>query len=513
LRSTYAHIKSIEDELDYDNPVYPYKRYSEDKWASLNSTVHFGKSGGEPRDDKQFVCSYKAANHELIKDPVLTSDYRSRWINEPEPVLREQRFTSAMVAGLAGTVPGKFAPSVQRFLVGVPKAVEILRDRAVEALGTDGVLRLHVLLPPRWKRSASSMVNPLQISLKDVCGIKINIDQANELYKYLDPLQTNEAHRSDLITALLSRPLDGMRQQAVHNAWGVLLELGRGTVSIGTVRKCFDPLAHVDIRKNPPFIKDVLGYPDPALASNVFIEGLRIICAQRRRGQDFEQPGVQNAKCNTPEEIHTMKEIVKSCIHSAADGLVDDSTVINFHDFEDFCTFLHAGILSDTDFCRMLGVGLRIGAPVLVSGEPLTAGSTVRRPKSPQRGGASSAGNGTAGSPGRKAREALRTTCSDYGSGLAFATIPYRPGEGASERQAMSPNRRQSQLPPGMVDADAAAAAALSSVVVLVEFENGRKALQKIPKDRFLDVHDKVALLDRLTKAGVRNIKDCKVDF
>ena len=50
-------------------------------------------------------------------------------------------------------------------------------------------------------------------------------------------------------------------------------------------------------------------------------------------------------------------------------------------------------------------------------------------------------------------------------------------------------------------------------MVVLVEFENGRKALQKIPKDRFLDVHDKVALLDRLTKAGVRNIKDCKVDF
>ena len=213
-----------------------------------------------------------------------------------------------------------------------------------------------------------------------------------------------------------------------------------------------------------------------------------------------------------------MKEIVKQCIHKAADGLVDDSTVINFHDFEDFCTFIHAGILTDTDFCRMLGVGLRIGAPILVSGEPLTAGSTVRRPRSPQRGvggvgggGSSSPGGGA--SPGRKAREALRTTCSDYGSGLAFATIPYRPGEGASERQAQSPNRRQSKLPAGMVDADAAAASALSSVVVLVEFENGRKSLQKIPKDRFLDVTDKVALLDRLTKAGVKNVKDCKVDF
>ena len=172
----------------------------------------------------------------------------------------------------------------------------------------------------------------------------------------------------------------------------------------------------------------------------------------------------------------------------------------------------------DTDFCRMLGVGLRIGAPILVSGEPLTAGSTVRRPKSPQRGvggaGSSSPGGGGSSSPGRKAREALRTTCSDYGSGLAFATIPYRPGEGASERQAaQSPNRRQSKLPAGMVDADAAAASALSSVVVLVEFENGRKSLQKIPKDRFLDVTDKVALLDRLTKAGVKNVKDCKVDF
>ena len=59
----------------------------------------------------------------------------------------------------------------------------MLRQRAVDALGSDAVLRLHVLLPPRFKRSPASMVNPLQIALRDICGVKINIDMANELWK------------------------------------------------------------------------------------------------------------------------------------------------------------------------------------------------------------------------------------------------------------------------------------------------------------------------------------------
>ena len=41
-RSTYAHIRSVENDLDYENPVYPYRKYTADKWVSVNQTTHFG---------------------------------------------------------------------------------------------------------------------------------------------------------------------------------------------------------------------------------------------------------------------------------------------------------------------------------------------------------------------------------------------------------------------------------------------------------------------------------------
>ena len=132
-----------------------------------------------------FESGFRAPRHELIRDPAKMAAYRARWINETEPALREQRFTSSVAAGSAGSTAPGFAPSVQRFLVGVPKSVEVLRQKCVDALGSDGVLRLHVLLPPRFKRSAASMVNPLQIALRDICGVKLNIDMANELWKML----------------------------------------------------------------------------------------------------------------------------------------------------------------------------------------------------------------------------------------------------------------------------------------------------------------------------------------
>jgi hypothetical protein len=507
LRSTYAHIKSIENDLDYENPVYPYKRYSERQWASLNSTVHFGRTGHVAEDDAQFACSFHAARHELVRDPVLLADYRTRWINEAEGALRERRFTSSVVAGTAGTVPGKFAPSVQRFLVGLPKSLEVLREKAVEALGADAVLRLHVLLPPRWRRSRSSMVNPLQLSLKDVCGVKLSIDQANELYKFLDPLETTEAHRADLIAALLSRPLDGERHACVQNAWQVLLDLSRNEPTLAAARRCFDPKAHVDIRKNPPFIKDVLGRADPPAATEALLWGLKTVAAQRRRGHEFEQPGVAAMHASSPEEIAAVRAAVASALGASARAdasVADEATHLDYAEFEDFCTFLNAGITEDSDFCRMLGVGFRIGAPVLPPGgggaEP-RAGATTRRSPSPNR----------AGSPSRKRAEALRTTYSDFGSGLAFATVPYRPGEGAV--RAASPNRRQSRAQAGSADGDLAAVSALPSLVVLVTHDNGTKKLHRIPKDRFLDVHDEEGIRDRLVRQGVRGIVSVSTEF
>ena len=69
----------------------------------------------------------------------------------------------------------------------------------------------------------------------------------------------------------------------MQNAWQVLLDLSRNEPTLAAARRCFDPKAHVDIRKNPPFIKDVLGRADPPAATEALLWGLKTVAAQRRR--------------------------------------------------------------------------------------------------------------------------------------------------------------------------------------------------------------------------------------
>ena len=203
---------------------------------------------------------------------------------------------------------------------------------------------------------------------------------------------------------------------------------------------------------------------------------------------------------------------VAAALALACEGTADEAaTPLTYHDFEDYCTFLHAGIDSDAEFCRMLGVGFRIGAPVIASG----AGGGGGDLSATSANGGSSPGGTTRGPPlpSRASRsDGLRTTYSDFGSGLAFASHPYRPGEAAANR-AGSPNRRQSRALAGSVDGELASAAALAHTVLLVEFENGRKALHRVPRDRFLDVSDAEGLIDRLAKVGVLGVRSARADF
>jgi len=316
--------------------------------------------------------------------------------------------------------------------------------------------------------------------------------------------------------ALLCRPLDGARLEAVHRAWAVLLELGRGSASLATARACFDGAAHVDVRGKPPFIVDVLGRADPARAVEVLVEGLAIVAAERRRPAGWEQPG---AHALPPGSLGSLLEVRARNLEvfaAARAGFADEAAPLEYEDFEDLCSYLHVGVTSDLDYCRMLGVGFRIGAPVISGpGAQLgggAGGATVDLAASgasvPALGGSPAR---SLALPARKARgEGLRTTSSDFGSGLAFATVPYRPGEGA---RAVSPNRRQSSAVAGTGDAEAAAASALANVCALVTHENGRKALYRFPRDRFYDATDEQGIRDRLAKVGVRGIAAVSVDF
>jgi hypothetical protein len=463
----------------------------------VTSTTHFGKQADVPPETFG-KGSHKHVPHELVRDPSALAEYRARWINEPEPALRLVRFTSAMTSSLATSVAPAHQVSVQRFLVGVPKSVEVLRMRAADEIGVDAVLRLALTLPATYHRSASSMVNPLRMALQ-AKGVKVSADQANELWKFLDPTETLEAHRDDLIRALLGHPFGEARLAAVQRAWGNLTELSKGhRVTMGTVRATFDGAAHVDVRRKP-----VPRFDANEGLKRVY-EGLAAVVAFRTVTDDGKH---------------------------VANSDVTDATAVSYEAFEDYFAFLSATLDSDEAFVRMLDMGFRIGAPgqgPAVRAAPLNgtlafagANSGLLAPASPAKSvSASSVASPTrslspASTRGPSAGEAFRvgggprTTYSEIGSGLAFATKPYKP---KTRDASPSPNRRQSRAPHA-VDADMATASAVTHVVLLVTHGDGSKKLYKIPKDRFLDRKDEEGLRERLAKAGVFDIAHVKSDF
>lgn len=462
-------------------------------YASVTQEVHFGQSYKvHPHDVSEFKSHCARANHELIRDPEALAEYRARWLNEGEPVLRVQRFTSANAAAVQGSVPSNFVPHPQRFLVGVPKSVEYLREKAVDALGLDAVLRLALSLPATFRRSDSSMVNPLRGALIKL-GVKLSVDEANELWQHLDHGHTNEAHLEDVIAALLGHPLDGARLTAVKRAWENLEELAHGTgdVTMGLVGAAFDGASHPDARRKPvPRIT-------AAQASARVYEGLAAVVAMRQGSSS------------------------SSSVSKKSNADVNPSTVVTFDVFEDYCSFLSAGTELDEEFCRFLDMGFRIGAPAdsLAAATATLAASgklngSMNRSLSPRSQNTSStrappSPRGPSVADIARSVGGPRTTYGEMGQGLAFASKPYQP---LSRDSMPSPNRRQSRATHAG-DPDAAAASALPNVVVLVTHNDGSKKLHKIPKDRFLQVNDEVALRERLAKIGVFDVREAKVDF
>ena len=435
--------------------------------------------------------------HELLRDPAALADYRARWINESQSTLRTLRFTTTMNQALGTAIEKKFQIVPQRFLVGVPKSLEVLRTRTEEALGMDGILRLALQLPASFRRVASSMVNPLRDSIISL-GITINFDQGNELWKYLDPLETLEVHTSDLLRGLLSRPIDSNRLQAIRRAYDNLCELaGRGNhVTMGTIAKGFDGNAHVDVRRKP-----VPRFSSKEGAARVY-EGIAAVIAMRGGGNGESAPATSSSSVS-----------------------IDDNTSVSYESFEDYWAFIAAIMDSDEAFIRMLDMGFRIGAPNSGIGistnttvGPLAGGimaASMKRTSSPNRTIASSITNSPSSTRGPSMEQitasqgGVRTTYSDFGSGLAFTSKPYKP---KTRTASPSPNRRQSRAAK-TIDADAEAAQALTHLVVLGIHHDGSKRMYKIPTDRFINKQDIPGLVNRLEKLGIYNIQDVQVDF
>lgn len=81
LKSTYAHIKSCEDALDYTNIIAPDTRRGAGLWATQQQSVHFG-GGGHAEDSKSFTSHFTIGGGALVRDSRAMATYRGRWLND-----------------------------------------------------------------------------------------------------------------------------------------------------------------------------------------------------------------------------------------------------------------------------------------------------------------------------------------------------------------------------------------------------------------------------------------------
>jgi hypothetical protein len=217
LRSTYAHIKSVEDHFDYSNLVYPDRRYNGSTSASISSTAHFSKK--IDMDTADFSTSYHLGGPAVARDPALLATYRSQNTRDPRGAFAvSQRFTSGAVASTTGSsVPSKYQPVVNRALPGCVKSLDILLARAMERHGWDAALRLRLALPSRFDklvlRACIARLGLLPLSINEEKELMVDLCASPEGHEMV-------ADRETLLANLLhTTPPTHQRLVAMDGAW------------------------------------------------------------------------------------------------------------------------------------------------------------------------------------------------------------------------------------------------------------------------------------------------------
>lgn len=527
---------AFEANIDYTNLVYYQTDAPASAWISMQKTaINFHGTEREPPKD-EFCSTLTIQRAEVVgRDPPNIDAYRSRWINDEDARSRTGRFTSVMNASLSASAPTRFNGAVERFLPGSVKSLEVLRARLVDVHGTDGILvlaqsfvsagdaavseglleagggsmripgdRLHLAVadPRGFSRLA------LRAHLETVLRIRLTIDQEAELYnRFLDTAGVGKAHWDVLIAALLGHGLSDTRRAAVDRAWGDIQRLvalgaqkeaararspprtsahpsplpphSASGVTVATVRTAFDPSYHPDTRRKP------LPLRSHAAATARLAAGLAVVLRQQESlGRVGESGSLQSsidlvlASSVVPPGVDAMTEHA----HNVYDGV--DGTPVAYRAWEAYCAYLSAGVDGDETFTRLLD-----GCWHVELKPHLAATAPTYRESAPRRE------NGM-----------YTTAATDVGSGLKYASKPYVPGAG---RPVPVP-------PPSKLDLDAVVTqtGGPTHVTLLVTHADGRKSVQQLVRDRFMDTGDVPALLARLEGAlGIRDGVDATLDF
>ncbi len=112
--------------MGYDKKAAPAE------WVSVTAST-FVAPGVEPT--REFSTSFKTLSHPAPED---LEEYRRRWITAAEPAAKE-RFVTENTTTQGSGVDTRFRVRPTRVLPGVPKVVEVFRNKIKERGGMLGI--------------------------------------------------------------------------------------------------------------------------------------------------------------------------------------------------------------------------------------------------------------------------------------------------------------------------------------------------------------------------------------
>ena len=195
-----------------------------------------------PPPAPQFSTTFKTLSH---PDPAHVEEFSKRWISADARAAKERFETESGVAQGSGVAAG-FRVRPTRTLPGVPKVVEVFRQRIVERggmLGIRAIGRMFRIMDDSGDRQLSRA--ELKFGLQDY-GLTFTVDEMEALWRFLDRDSSGTVDYNEFLRGVRG-DMNDRRVGMVQLAWEVLDKTGDNTVTIDDLRGTYDPSFHPEV--------------------------------------------------------------------------------------------------------------------------------------------------------------------------------------------------------------------------------------------------------------------------
>lgn len=251
-----AQEDDLDSRYDYKNLIQPDTQATSQQWQSVTTAVHAHPSQAAAGSAvPEFGSTYARASHTLVSDKASLEAYRKRWIRESDGD-REARFTTSQVAAVNPSVPKQFRRRCTRVLPGVPKAVELFREKIIARGGANGIRSMGRMLRILDDNGDGRLQREeLEIGLRDF-GLDFTADEFTELFRYLDRDGSGTVDSTEFFAGIKGE-MNQRRQDVVWLAFSSLDEDGSGVVTVEDMKAKWDGVSHPDVESGRSTLDEV----------------------------------------------------------------------------------------------------------------------------------------------------------------------------------------------------------------------------------------------------------------